>query len=133
MSKKLVGAGSIQKGDTVLIDDAACKVVSTQTSKTGKHGHAKIRIQAVGIFDDKKRDIVLPSHDNIDVPIIEKKSAQVLSITGEMANVMDMETFETVDLKIPEELKGQIKEGTQVLYWQIMDQKLIKQIKGAGE
>jgi len=130
MTTKNVSAGSIQKGSYIMIEGVACRVVDTQTSKPGKHGHAKIRISAMGIIDEKKRIVVMPGHDNVDVPIIEKKTAQVLSIQNDMANVMDSETYETFDLKIPEELKGQVVEGCSVLYWQILDDKVMKQLKG---
>ena len=130
MAIKVVGAGGVQKGGFIIMEGVASKVVDTVTSKTGKHGHAKIRITAIGIVDDKKRVIVLPAHDNVEVPIIEKKTAQVLSIHGDMANVMDAETYETFDIKIADELKGQVTEGMQVLYWIIMNEKVMKQIKG---
>ena len=73
----------------------------------------------------------MPGHDNIEVPIIEKRTAQVLSLHGDMANVMDSETYETFDLKIPEEFKDQVVEGSSVLYWTILDEKIIKQVKGS--
>ena len=130
MTTKNVSAGSIQKGSYIMIEGVACRVVDTQTSKPGKHGHAKIRISAMGIIDEKKRIVVMPGHDNVDVPIIEKKTAQVLSIQNDVANVMDSETYETFDLKIPEELKEQVVEGCSVLYWQILNDKVMKQIKG---
>lgn len=121
--------GSLQKGSYVVIDGAACKVVDTQTSRPGKHGHAKVRMTAVGLVDGKKRVTVMPGHDNIEVPIVEKKTAQVLSIQGNTANVMDAETYETFDLEIPEELKGQVTEGCNVLYWIILKDKIMKQVK----
>lgn len=127
--KKIVSIGSLQKGNYIIIDGVACRVFSTQTSRPGKHGHAKVRMQAVGIIDGKKREIVKPGHDNIEVPIVGKRTAQVLSIQGDTANVMDSETYETFDLKIPEELKGEVVEGCNVLYWVILNQKVMKQIK----
>ncbi len=126
---KVVSVGSLQKGSYVLLEDAACKVVDTSTSRPGKHGHAKVRISAVGIIDGKRRETVMPGHDNIEVPIIEKKTAQILSVSGDTANVMDAETYETFDLKIPEELKGQVAEGGSVLYWLILTEKVMKQVK----
>ena len=72
--KKLVDISSLKKGDTLIIDDAPCKILDMATSKPGKHGHAKINLTAVGILDGKKRNIVLPAHDKIAAPIIEKKS-----------------------------------------------------------
>jgi translation initiation factor 5A len=130
MTTKMASVGGLQKGNYVVIEGAACKVVDTQTSRPGKHGHAKVRLSAVGLIDEKKRVVVMPGHDSIEVPIVEKKNAQVLSINGDMANVMDAESYETFDLKIPEELKGQVVEGCTVLYWVILDDKVMKQVQG---
>ena len=131
MSTKPVSVGSLKKGNYVVIEGAACIVSDTQVSRPGKHGHAKVRLTAVGMVDGKKRVIVLPGHDNIDAPIIEKKFAQVLSINEDTANVMDSETYETFDLKIPEELKGSVVEGANVLYWIILNDKVMKQVQGS--
>ena len=130
MSTKTISANNVQKGTSIILEGVPCKVVDVEISKPGKHGHSKVRISAVGLIDEKKRIVVMPGHDNVDVPIIEKKTAQVLSIQNDMANVMDSETYETFDLKIPEELKGQVVEGCSVLYWQILDDKVMKQLKG---
>ena len=78
---------------------------------------------------NKKRIFISPTSDKIDVPIVEKKEAQVLSVHENKANVMDIETYETFDILIPDELKNQIKEGIQVVYWVVMDQKIIRQVK----
>ena len=129
MTTKVSSAGSIKEGSYIVIDGAACKAVSVETSKTGKHGHAKARITAIGLIDEKKREIVLPAHDNVDVPIIDKKVAQVLSITGTNANVMDAETFETFDIPIPEELRATVTEGCQIVFWDILGEKVMKQLK----
>ena len=62
---------------------------------------------------------------------IEKKDAQVLSISGDKASCMDMETYETIELDINEDIKD-VKEGDVILYWQIIDDKVPKQIKPAN-
>ncbi|HLD19592.1 MAG TPA: translation initiation factor IF-5A [Candidatus Nanoarchaeia archaeon] len=129
MTTKFASASSMKEGSNIVIDGAACRVVSLQISRPGKHGHAKIRLEAVGLIDEKKRVIVMPGHDNVEVPIIEKKSAQVLSIANNVANVMDSETYETFDLAVPEELRGQITGGSNILYWQILGDKVMKQVK----
>lgn len=131
MSTKSITANNVQKGTSIILEGVACRVVDVEISKPGKHGHSKVRISAVGLIDEKKRIVVMPGHDNIDVPIIEKRNAQVLSIHGAFANVMDSETYETFDLKIPEELKSQVVGGSSVLYWTIMNDRIIKQVKGA--
>jgi translation initiation factor 5A len=126
---KPVSVGTLQKGNYVVIDGVACRVVDTQTSRPGKHGHAKVRLTAVGLLDDKKRVIVMPGHDNVDTPIVEKRSAQVLSISGDKAQIMDGETYETFELPIPEELKAECVEGCSVLYWVVLKERVMKQIK----
>ena len=131
MPTKSITANNVQKGTSIILEGAACRVVDVEISKPGKHGHSKVRISAVGLIDEKKRIVVMPGHDNIEVPIIEKRTAQVLSLHGDSANVMDSETYETFDLKIPEEFKGQVVEGSSVLYWTILDNKIIKQVKGS--
>ena len=73
MTTKAVSVGSIKDGSFIIIDGAACRVVSAETSKSGKHGHAKARIVAIGLLDKKRREIVLPTSDNVDVPMIEKR------------------------------------------------------------
>lgn len=133
MSIKQTTASQVKEGDTILLDNAPCKVVSMQKSKPGKHGAAKARIVAMGIIDEKKRDVVMPGHERIDVPLVEKRTAQVLSMSGDNANLMDMETYETFDLKVPQELQGQVKGGVQVLYWVIMGSKMMKQVKAAEQ
>ena len=129
MDKKTVDAASLKQGSYVIMDGLACKVVSIQTSKTGKHGHAKSRVEAIGLINGEKKIKIFPGHDKVEVPIVEKKTAQVLSISGDKANIMDMESFETFDLTIPEDLKDSVKEGGNVLYWIILGEKVMKQVK----
>jgi translation initiation factor 5A len=124
----LKSAGQFQKGNYIILDGAACVVSSIQISRPGKHGHAKVRLEAVGMVDGKKRQVVIPGHDNMEVPVIGKKNAQVLSVNGSSASVMDMETYETYDVVIPQEMADQIVPGCIVLYWQILNDKVVKQV-----
>ncbi len=126
---KLASVSSLKKGSYVVIEEAACIVSDTSTSRPGKHGHAKTRIVAVGMVDGKKRDVVMPGHDSVEVPIIDKLDANVLSVSGDVANVMDMISYDTFDLKIPEELKNTVKPGVNILYWDILGDKIMKQLK----
>ncbi len=131
MTTKQVHIVSLKKGNYCVVDGVASQVVDVQISRPGKHGHAKVRLSAVGLIDGKKRIVVMPGHDNIAVPIIDKRNAQVLSVQGDMANVMDSETYETFDLKIPDEFKQQVVAGITVLFWVILGDKVIKQVKSA--
>ncbi len=133
MATKTVGGNELKVGSYILLEGAACKIVNIDISRPGKHGHAKLRIEGIGIIDGKRRIIVMPAHDNIEVPIIEKRTAQVLSVHGNTANIMDAETYETFDLQIPEELSGACVAGISVLYWKVMEERIMRQVKGEGK
>ncbi|MEM5812903.1 MAG: translation initiation factor IF-5A [Candidatus Aenigmatarchaeota archaeon] len=116
-------------GSFVIIDDEPSTVTDLKISKTGKHGDAKARLEAVGIFDGQKRVIVKPADEQIKVPIIEKVNAQVLSISGDYAQVMDLSNFSTYEVKIPEEFKDKIKESSEILLWKFGNKMIIKSLK----
>lgn len=126
---KQVQVSSLKPGRYIVFDGVAYIIKNIDTSKTGKHGHSKSRIEATSLIDNKKIVKIMPSSDKINTPIIEKKTAQVLSVIDDTANVMDLESYETFDLKIPEELKSEVKEGSQISYWIIMNDKVMKQVK----
>ncbi|QQG39057.1 MAG: translation initiation factor IF-5A [Candidatus Woesearchaeota archaeon] len=121
--------GGLKVGRYVIFDGKVCTIKDVQKSKPGKHGATKCRVEAVALIDGSKTVKVMPSSERVDVPIIEKKIAQVISIQDGKASVMDMESYETLELIVPEELKNEVKEGVQVVYWILMDEKIIKQIK----
>ena len=125
---KFVTLNSLKKGSYINIEGVASTVTDISISRPGKHGHAKANIMAVGMIDEKKRNMVTSDHE-VEAPIIGKKNAQVLSVNGDHANVMDSETYETFDIFIPEELQGDVSEGVTVVYWTIMADKVVKQVK----
>jgi len=128
MVAKVIDATEMRVGSYLLLDGVAHQVKKMDVSKTGKHGHAKVRFEAVSAFTGKKKVMVIPGHDKFEVPMIEKKAAQVLSVSGDIVSLMDNETFENFDLDIPEELKGSVVDGVQVEYWLIEDDKLLKKV-----
>ena len=128
MVAKVIDATEMRVGSYILIDGVAHQVKKMDVSKTGKHGHAKVRFEAVSAFTGKKKVMVLPGHDKFEVPMIEKKAAQVLSVAGTVASLMDNESFENLDLEIPEELQDQIHGGENVEYWDIENENLLKKV-----
>jgi len=125
MAYKIIEGTAVRSGSTIIIDGEPCAVRSIDVSKTGKHGHAKVRIEAVGVIDGKKRVIARPGHERFEVPLIEKKKAQILSVSSDAVNVMDIESYETFDLSPNAELSD-LAEGDQVEYWEIDGKKILK-------
>ncbi|MDK2892959.1 translation initiation factor IF-5A [Methanohalophilus sp.] len=114
--KQQVEVKELKEGKYVIIDDEPCVIKSISKSKPGKHGSAKARIDAIGLFDNQKRSIVSSVSSKIYVPIVERKTAQVLSISGDVAQLMDMGDYSTFELKIPDEYKDRVKEGEDISY-----------------
>ncbi len=130
MEYKLVGINELRKGDSILVDDQfLCKVTEISLSAPGKHGHAKARIEAIGMLDDKKRVFIMSAEDRAKVPIIEKRTAQVISVNGDKVQLMDMESYDVFETNVPEEYKEKLVDGVQVTYSDLMGQKVIKGIK----
>ncbi len=127
---KPVDLGSIKEGGNIVIDGEPCRVVEVEKSKPGKHGSAKVRLVAIGIFDGVKRSLVGPADQRVEVPIIEKRSGQVVSIS-ETVSVMDKETLEIVEVPIPTDqtLASKLEPGVTVEYWKVLNRFLINQVR----
>jgi translation initiation factor 5A len=121
--------GKLKEGRYIVIDNAACVIKKMHKSAPGKHGHAKYRVDAEDLITGNKKVIMMTGHAKVSVPIVDKNSAQVLSVSGKTAQLMDMQTYETFDLLIPDELADKVIAGAKVMYWNIMGKKLMKSIK----
>ncbi len=130
MSKPM-DLGALRVGSYIILDGEPCKIVNYTKSKPGKHGSAKARIVAIGVFDDAKRTIVKPVSAQVDVPLIEKKTGQVLALLPSAVQLMDLETYETTEAPLPEdeELKSKMATGVEVEYWQILGRTRIMRTK----
>lgn len=113
----------------VIIDDEPCKIMSISTSKPGKHGESKARIEAIGVFDGQKRSIVHPVKHKVHVPMIDKRTAQVLAlISDSTVQLMDLETYETFEMSIPDEFKDQLEPGKEIQYLEALGRKKITRV-----
>jgi translation initiation factor 5A len=129
MAEKVAEIKDLKPGSYVMIDGEPCKVTKIAKSKPGKHGATKARVEAVGVFDDKKRTLLKPTSAVCNVPIILKKGAQVISITGNVAQLMDLADYSMFDCEIPEDLKDKVQPSAEVEYWEIGNRKKIKQAR----
>ena len=112
--KELTEVRALKEGRYVVMDGEPCVIMSITTSKPGKHGAAKARIEGMGVFDSQKRTAIQPVTAKLYVPMIERKSGQVLSLSGDTAQVMDLEDYSTIEIEIPVELKGKIEPGKEI-------------------
>ena len=124
--------GALKAGSYVIIDNEPCRIVDYAKSKPGKHGSAKARVVAIGVFDGVKRSFVKPVDSQAEVPIIEKRAGQVISLLPASVQVMDLETYEVFESPIPEEeeLKSKLASGVEVEYWRILGRTKIMRTKG---
>jgi translation initiation factor 5A len=131
---KPVDLGSCKEGSYILIEGEACRIVEYDKSKPGKHGAAKARVVGIGVFDNVKRSLVSPVSTNVEVPLIEKKSGQVVSVSPTNVQLMDLETFETFDAPLPpeEDVRSRVSSGAEVEYWQVMGRTKIMRVKGGN-
>lgn len=128
---KPVDVGTLKVGSFLIVDGEPCRIVDLAKSKPGKHGSAKARIVAIGVFDDAKRSLVKPVAAQAEVPIIDKRTGQVLSILPTTVQVMDLETYEVFDSPMPEEkeVKAKLSSGVEVEYWKILGRTKIMRVK----
>ena len=132
MSYKMGRVGDLKVGSYAIVDDEPSQIVDIQKSKPGKHGSAKFRCSAISLFDGSKRSFVSPVDTNIQIPIVEKNSAQVVSMSGNTLQLMDLASYEIFDVSLPkeEELVSKISAGKEVEYWKIMERYKIQRVKG---
>ena len=130
MVLKVINATEVRPGTVIMVDNQPFAAKSNDVSKTGKHGASKCRIEAVNIFTGKKKVIAVPGHERFDVPLVEKKKAQVLSVNSDAgtASVMDLESYETLDLPYHEDIKEKITPEKQVDYWDVEGKRVIMKV-----
>ena len=124
--------GALRVGSYVVIEEKPCRIINLTKSKPGKHGSAKARVVAIGVFDGTKKSFVKPVSAQVEVPLIEKRSAQVLSLLPATVQVMDLETYEIFETPIPEEeeIKSKLDSGVEIEYWRILGRTKIMRTKG---
>jgi len=121
--KTMAEVRTLKVGRYIIVDDEPCKILGISTSKPGKHGESKARIDAMGLFDKQKRSIVHPVKHKVGVPLIDKRTAQVLSIAGSTVQLMDMATYETFELPLPEDMT--LEPGKEIQYMEALGRKKI--------
>ncbi|MBT96489.1 translation initiation factor IF-5A [Candidatus Pacearchaeota archaeon] len=125
MVLKIINATEVKVGTNIIVDGVPCAVKNIDISKTGKHGHSKCRIEAVGIINGQKKVFVVPGHERIEVPMVEKRKGQVLSI-GDKISIMDSESFETLEVPCSDEIKSELEENSNVEYWNVEGENMTK-------
>jgi translation initiation factor 5A len=127
MVLKIINATEARVGTNIIVDGVSCTIKSIDVSKTGKHGHAKCRIEAVPIIGGNKKVFVVPGHDRLEVPVVDKKKSQVMSKADGKVTLMDLETFETLEVPcLDQEVFDSLEENGNCEYWDIEGEKIVK-------
>jgi translation initiation factor 5A len=123
--------GELKEGSYAIINDEPSQIVQIQKSKPGKHGSAKFRCTAISLFDGRKQSFVSSVDASIQIPIVDKRSGQIVSIGPSSLQLMDMETYEIKDVSLPadEGIRSKLGAGKDVEYWVIMDRVKIQRVK----
>ena len=122
--------GSLKVGSYIIIDGEPCRIVAYDHSKPGKHGSAKARVAAMGVFDGSRHSLVSPVSASVEVPLIDKRNGQVISISGQVLQIMDLETFEVFETSaVEDEIRDKITQGGEVEYWKVLDRVKIVRVK----
>jgi translation initiation factor 5A len=127
--KVFATAKELKIGKYVLIDDIPCRIVEIESSKPGKHGAAKMRITAIGVFEGQKKTLLTPGDADVDVPIIDRKNVQIMSVSGTTAQVMDSRTYEIYDINIPPELVAAAAPGKEAEILESMGKRMMERIR----
>ena len=111
---------ALRKNGHVVIKGRPCKIVDMSTSKTGKHGHAKVHLVAIDIFTAKKMEDISPSTHNMDVPHVYRNEFQLVNIDDGFLNLMTMDGTAKDDVKVPDtdlgkEIQSAFDEGKDLL------------------
>ncbi|KAJ7145989.1 eukaryotic translation initiation factor 5A-2 [Mycena epipterygia] len=93
---------ALRKGGHVVIKGRPCKIIDMSTSKTGKHGHAKVHLIATDIFTGKKLEDISPSTHNMDVPNVTRNEFQLVNVDDGFLNLMTQDGTAKDDVKVPE-------------------------------
>ncbi|HEX9914589.1 MAG TPA: translation initiation factor IF-5A, partial [Candidatus Bathyarchaeia archaeon] len=93
--------GELKEGSYAIINDEPSQIVQIQKSKPGKHGSAKFRCTAISIFDGRKQSFVSSVDGTVQVPIVDKRSGQIVSMGPTSFQLMDMETYDIRDVSLP--------------------------------
>ncbi len=126
MVLKIINATEMKVGTNIIVDGEPCTVKKIDISKTGKHGHSKARVEAAGIISGQKKVFVVPGHERVEVPMVSKRKGQILSIGETKVSLMDLESFETLEVNCPEEVKQELEVNSNVEYWDVEGEKVVK-------
>lgn len=120
-----IQCSALRKNGYAMLKGKPCKIVDMSTSKTGKHGHAKVNLVGIDIFDGKKYEDMSPSTHNMNVPYVSRKEYSVCDITDEnFLILMDDAGDIREDLhcnhseatrKLFDEVKGKLDKGEEIL------------------
>ena len=131
MAFRMAKVGELKEGSYAIVNGEPSQIKQITKSKPGKHGSAKFRCTAISLFDGRKQSYVASTDTNIQVPIVDKRSGQIISGSPASIQLMDLETYEMMDVDTPADadIAAKIDAGKEVEYWIILDRVKIQRVK----
>jgi translation initiation factor 5A len=127
MARNVVEVRTLKKGKYVMIDDEPCRIVNYTTSSPGKHGSAKARVEAMGVFDDQRRSFIMPVDSKVETPVIQRNNGQLIAMMGNNIQVMDLQDYSTFEMEKPD-IQG-LAEGVEIEYTEFEGRRQAERVK----
>lgn len=127
MARNVVEVRTLKKGKYVMIDDEPCRIVNYTTSSPGKHGSAKARVEAMGVFDDQRRSFIMPVDSKVETPVIQRNNGQLIAMMGNTVQVMDLQDYSTFEMEKPD-IQG-LAEGVEIEYTEFEGRRQAERVK----
>jgi translation initiation factor 5A len=125
--------GDLKVGKYVIADEHPCRVVSIDKSKPGKHGAAKMNVVCISLNDSSKHSLLKPSDGDVEIPIVKRRRGQIVSVSGDSAQLMDLESYETFETSVPEDMRSELEVGKEIQYMDVMGRRLILRLFDSPE
>lgn len=82
----------------------------------GTHSHTKLVFTVCNIMGKQEKKITLAHNDRVDMVDITKKKATIISISGNDVQIMDIQSYETLDAKVNSSILSSLVEGEEITY-----------------
>jgi translation initiation factor 5A len=104
-------AEDLKKGECIIINNGIYKITRKEVVAVGTHSHSKTKIYVVPIEGGGEKNYIYNHQDKVEIPEIENRVGQIISIGENSLQVMDTKTYETLEVLSNQEILDKAEEG----------------------